>query len=259
VHQAKPQRLTMLRDRTKQALRRARSAESGAEFHHGLIPIAWSVGIEQLVRGFPQAAPFCQVAQIPADRAKPRKHASDITVEDGAFFIKRDACNCRCGVFAYPGECNNLFALFWKVATEFANDLPRCFLQISRAAVVTKSRPQSQDFFFRRFGQRLNCRESFEESIVVGNHGGDARLLQHDLRKPDAIRIFRSSPRQVALKLAKPTQKRFAKRSELATGERHGPLVSHTVEARFIERNRRETGRKTCARAWRGWCRVSGW
>ena len=34
--------------------------------------------------------------------------------------------------------------------------------------------------------------------MIVLDHGSDARLLQHDLRQPDAVGIARAAPGQIA-------------------------------------------------------------
>ena len=51
---------------------------------------------------------------------------------------------------------------------------------------------------------------ALKKSFVIWNHRRDARLLQHDLRNPDPVCIFRAAPRQIALKLAKPSQQLFS-------------------------------------------------
>ena len=98
-----------------------------------------------------------------------------------------------------------------KFAAVFFHDFLCCALQISSAAVIAEPGPQSQHFRFGRCGERANRREVFEKSLVKGNHRGDARLLQHNFRKPDAIRIFIAPPGQITLKFVKPFENRCAK------------------------------------------------
>jgi hypothetical protein len=47
-------------------------------------------------------------------------------------------------------------------------------------------------------------------------------LLEHDFRNPDAVRILRASPRQIALKLAKPSKQLPAQGFELTVLEHVG-------------------------------------
>src|SRR6266478_1744175 len=98
----------------------------------------------------------------------------------------------------------------------FRDDLLRGFLQMARATVIPETRPEEQHFLLRRSGERVNVREALQKSFVVRNGGGDAGLLEHDFRKPDAVGIFRSPPRQVSLELAKPAEQLFAKCCALA-------------------------------------------
>ena len=37
-----------------------------------------------------------------------------------------------------------------------------------------------------------------QKALVVSNHGGDLRLLQHDLADPDAVQIASPPPRKIA-------------------------------------------------------------
>src|SRR5262249_17361618 len=71
--------------------------------------------------------------------------------------------------------------------------------------------PRGQHLAFRRRGQRMNVRESLEEKPVVFEHGRDSRLLQHDFRNPDAVRVARFAPREIAAILVVPAQERAAK------------------------------------------------
>src|SRR5262249_39009180 len=129
-----------------------------------------------------------------------------------------DAGDCGRGIFTNSSEGKNLFAHPRKFSAEFSDNLSRRLLRIAGAAVVTKSGPKAKDLLFRRFGKRLHIWKALQKAFVVGNYRGNARLLQHDFRKPDAIRIFCFAPRQVALKLAKPCEKRFAERRECVAG-----------------------------------------
>src|SRR6266446_4126630 len=115
-----------------------------------------------------------------------------------------------------------------RTSSKRVGDGPSCFATICCAAVIPEARPQPQHFFLRSSGKRVNVREALQKSFVVGDGGGHARLLQHNFRKPDAIRIFRASPRQVTLELAEPAQQLFAKCSELAAVQHDAGTFSHS-------------------------------
>src|SRR5262249_39171925 len=74
----------------------------------------------------------------------------------------------------------------------------------------------SKHLFLRSFSKHAHVREPLKKPLIVGNHRRNASLLQHDFRKPDAIRIFVLPPRQIALELTKPAQQLLAKFREFA-------------------------------------------
>jgi hypothetical protein len=65
-------------------------------------------------------------------------------------------------------------------------------------------------------GERFHIRKAREESLVVGDHGFDARLLEHDLGDPDPVEAgarvrLRLSPGQVAFRAIVPGEQGTAK------------------------------------------------
>ena len=46
--------------------------------------------------------------------------------------------------------------------------------------------------------------KAVEKTIVVGNDGGDARLLQHHFGDPDAVGVAAGAPRKIAAMLSEP-------------------------------------------------------
>ena len=76
------------------------------------------------------------------------------------------------------------------------HDVLRALVQIARAAVVAQAAPQRKHFVLRCRCQVANGGETREEPVVINKNRGDLRLLQHDFRQPDAIRITRVLPRQ---------------------------------------------------------------
>ena len=70
-------------------------------------------------------------------------------------------------------------------------------MQIARPRVVAEAGPEFEYRFKRRRRQFGDAREAIEKALVVGNDRTHLRLLQHDLRQPDAIRIARVLPRQI--------------------------------------------------------------
>src|SRR5258707_8428444 len=60
-------------------------------------------------------------------------------------------------------------------------------MQVARPRVITEPRPQMQHLIHRRIGERAHIREARDKALVVGNHGPDLCLLQHDLGHPYAV------------------------------------------------------------------------
>ena len=70
------------------------------------------------------------------------------------------------------------------------------------------------------------------EARIVIEHGGHARLLQHDLGNPDAVRIAVATPGQIATMLVVPARakqcgigERFARDAEGSAGLTHADAI----------------------------------
>ena len=75
-------------------------------------------------------------------------------------------------------------------------------MEVAGARVVAEPLPEMQDFVERGRRERRNVGPACHESVKIGAHGRDRRLLQHDLAEPNAVGIgthaHRRSPRQIA-------------------------------------------------------------
>src|ERR1700676_2243874 len=116
-----------------------------------------------------------------------------------------------------------------------SNNPLRRTLQIPAAAVVAEARPQPQHFFLWCFRQPANIWEAFEKSLVEGNDRRNARLLQHDFRQPDAVRIFVQPPRQFPPVLAEPAQQSFPNFAKITPlGHREAPFSHESRSPRTL-------------------------
>ena len=88
------------------------------------------------------------------------------------------------------------------------DDLLRSLLQVPGAGVVAEAFPKLVDLFRTRFCHRLDGWQFTHPAVPVRNHGFDLRLLEHDFRDPDGIRIAGAPPRQVAGILREPAEQR---------------------------------------------------
>ena len=77
-------------------------------------------------------------------------------------------------------------------------DEARAVLQVARARVITQTFP---NLIYAVGGSLRQCPEIgkfFQESVIIGNDGRYARLLEHGLGDPRTVRRANLPPRQVA-------------------------------------------------------------
>jgi hypothetical protein len=109
-----------------------------------------------------------------------------------------------------PGSVPNGRIIARKTAGR--GDLLRGAAQIAGARIVSQAGPQREHVLFRRGGQRFHRGEPVEKALVVRDHGLRARLLQHDLGDPDAVRILGAPPGKIAM-AAVPVHQRLHSRT----------------------------------------------
>src|SRR4051812_44569116 len=115
----------------------------------------------------------------------------------------------------------------------------RATMQVACTAVVAESAPQRKDVVERRLREPEDVGKSLEKALVVAEHGGDLRLLQHDLGEPDAIRIPARLPWQrVAAVGALPLDDALRKRRALDASR---PLILQRPHGRQAWSCREET------------------
>ncbi len=93
----------------------------------------------------------------------------------------------RVGADAGQGEQASL-AVGEAAAMSFRHGA-RTSMQVAGARVVAEPGPGRQHVVDRRGGERRDGRPALDEAAEIVAHGGDGGLLQHDLGKPDDIRI----------------------------------------------------------------------
>ncbi len=174
---------------------------------------------EEVLRAFAEPPPGVRLAQIAANGAEAGEDAGDVAVEDGQWHVIGDAQHCGGGVTADAGEREGGFERAGEFSAVTRCDFARCAMQISRAAVISEAGPEFQNFFEPCAAQRGNRRKFFEETMVIRKHGGDARLLQHNFRHPDAIGIAAGAPGKVAAVRGEPVEQRRLKFRECAWRE----------------------------------------
>jgi len=92
------------------------------------------------------------------------------------------------------GQGGQRVEVAWEVAgVRFHADLRRA-MQVARAAVVAKSRPQREHTIKRRLRKLGDRWQRGDESLEIREDRAHLRLLQHDFAEPDAVRSPRMLP-----------------------------------------------------------------
>ena len=78
------------------------------------------------------------------------------------------------------------------------DDFLRRRLEVARARIVTEAFPELEHTFGFSKGEFLKSGEGTHPAFPIGDDGSHLRLLQHDFRNPNGVRIARAPPRQVA-------------------------------------------------------------
>ena len=186
-------RLTRLAPWAERAGRLLRGADGGAEVHHGLGEVAG-------------AGRGCQGGGADTDLGFRRRHglgdakeagddALDVTVDHRRRAIEGDGRDRRRRIGADAGEREEPLFGFGEAAAELAGDGLGAGLEIAGAGIVTEPGPGLHDVLFVGGGEIGDTRPAGGERLEIGLHGGDGRLLQHDLGEPDPIGIGRHTGR----------------------------------------------------------------
>ena len=104
------------------------------------------------------------------------------------------------------------------------DDPPGGSMEVSRPGVVSHAFPRFQHFLERSRPQIFHCRETVHESVVVGTDLVYPRLLEHDFRNPDRVRIGRPAPGHFPFVCRVPGEQGAAKRFDPA-GIRRGIVL----------------------------------
>ena len=173
-----------------------------------------------------------------ADREEPRDDARDVGVE-------RPARARRTRGTPRPRTCSSpnpgSVAQDRRVAREPARHASRTIasrgsVQVPGAGVVAEARPGREHARFPRPGERRQVRKTSEERVVARGDRGHGRLLEHDLRDPDPVRIAGSAPGKPSL---------FSRRNQASSAAR---IAGCDVAACGVTRSRRRQEAVTSVR-----------
>ncbi len=189
-------------ERADQAAWRGRRAQRRAELHEALVEVTGRViGRQrghQLAGALPERALARGRLDVVVDRAHASEHARDVAIDEWRALAIRDRRDRAGGVRPDAGHAAQLARKAWQCACECRRDRLCTCVQVARARVVAEPGPRGEHVVERRRGERVHRRKLRHPPLPVGNHGLDARLLQHDLADPDRVGIARTAPGQVA-------------------------------------------------------------
>ena len=131
-----------------------------------------------------------------------REHAPHVAVENRAPFAGGERRDRRRGRAPDAGQRDQGFEVARKFAAVRLHHLSRREVEIARAAVIAEPAPQREHVVDTGMGERAHIGKARDEALVIRNDDRDLRLLQHDLREPDAIRVARRLPWKVAAAVA---------------------------------------------------------
>ncbi len=158
---------------------------------------------QQPRRQLPQRPHMGLARQIITISQQPRQHALHIRIKNRYPLSKTKSSNSRSSRWANTRQSLQSSRCGWKhTAIHIAHHL-RTAMQIARAAVITQATPQRQHCILLCISQSQHIRKLLQKSLVIRNYRTHLRLLQHDFRKPNPIRLTRLLPRQMVATMHK--------------------------------------------------------
>ena len=151
-----------------------------------------------------------------------RHNTLHIAINDIRGLIEGDRRHRGGRIKTKAGQFEQIRFTFGKTPAMVAANLPGAFMKQLGAPVIAEPGPHFPHLIQGGLRQFLDRRPTPEKSLIIRRYGNDGRLLKHDFRQPDMIRIGRHArqrpPRKYAAILVVPLKQ---KRRE-AGGERLG-------------------------------------
>ncbi len=161
--------------------------DQGAEFHHGLIEDSGRIPIQQCRCRFLKYRVRPGAIYRRIHGKQPGNHPLDISIHDRKRLIKGNAENCRGNIVSYPRKLPEGIPVSGNLAGMPGSYLNGGFMKITGPAVISQALPEFEHILLIRAGKGMNCRESFQKTVMIGDHGFNLGLLKHDFRNPDRI------------------------------------------------------------------------
>src|SRR6185312_6363822 len=174
-------------ERTAGAERPPPHASGRAEIHDRLSVRCDLRSRRALLRAGPELPGARRGRGIAFDPKIAREHALRIAIEYRVTLAAREREDGPGGGATHAGQRCDLLEALRESAAELIANAKRGAMQIARTCVVAEPRPQMQHLIERGGREGGRIREALHEPHEIRNHRRNLRLLEHDLRDPDAI------------------------------------------------------------------------
>ena len=128
-----------------------------------------------------------------------QKDRAHIGLQIHTWKIKRKRTDALRRCRANAGQRDQIVRLARKLPAPILYDPLSGPMKRQSASVVAHALPSVQNIGRRGLGKRLHSRKTIEPHRHARLHTRHLRLLQHDLRKPNDVRIACAAPRKVAI------------------------------------------------------------
>jgi ribonuclease HIII len=142
---------------------------------------------------------------------KAAQRSRDISIHNRSGLVEGKAYDRTGRVSSDPRQLQQFIFRRGKVSVQLRHDDLRTPVKISGSMVIPKPLPGEKNFGFAGVRQVANRWESLKPAPVVGQDGCHLRLLEHEFRDKDCIRIRSFAPRQLATLTLKPGDQGYAK------------------------------------------------
>src|SRR6266545_5012561 len=146
-------------------------------------------------------------ARHSADRGQPREHARDVRVGSGVARAEGEASHRRRCVIPETGKPAQEGGIARNPAVVLSQNQSCRAMEVAGASVIAETRPRGEHGVLPGAGQSRQIREPREKPFKSAADRGNRRLLEHDFRDPDAVRIAGPAPGEPPFLFAEPGQK----------------------------------------------------
>lgn len=224
-----PAREARGRERTNETERIAREADRRPELHQRLVERPGRVVGHRLARDGPDLLLRRGPPHIVLEREHPREHPDDVAVDERCADAVREARDRPRRVRSDAADAQQLVDRARHLSAEARDDLGGALVQSPGAAVVPETAPEREHVCFGRLRERLQRGKTGQKSLEIGDDGGDARLLEHDLADPHAVPRAVVTPGEITRLGAEP---RCQERREI--GRERRPRLGKRAAQSFV-------------------------